>query len=733
MLEFLENSSSFSQRKAKKSGMPSVWIGCLLLNLALQSLGLALPPQEEQTTPPIRHEVSVTLKLIQVYVIDQEGKPVTDLAAADFELFDNGRRQTITEFEKHLLQPAGGKSAPPAQPSFVSKMNRKFFLFFDFVFNNVQGLAQAKKAALHLIDTQLQPEDEVGILSYSVYKGLTLHEYLTTSHQKVREVIEGFGSKDILGRAYNVETEYWRALQSVSGDLSLSIPGVASPTDRDGFNPDRLKLQEATIDRMVYELHARNFTSKLRALANGLRYIPGNKYIILLSSGIASSIFQGAPIVFNKDKIESAYRTRLGVSLYNIDSLEPAIWEEKKYENMAKELSESNTLVFSLNTENLSESLQANKAMLGEYALKKISKVSGGKYFADINNYEKILSDIQNLTSSYYVLGYYIEDRWDAKYHKIKIKTNRPGCEVHAQGGYFNPKPFDKYSDLEKSLHLIDLALSDNPLFQDPARFPAISISHPEKSGGTLLLISDIPLKELSGSEKDRVEAITLVFDAQKNIADFKRAEIDLSAVDRKKICHYTLSTLPPGEYECRVVLRNMKTGQAATAKASAVVPALPDARFVLFPPLLLAADTNTYFSGVSKARRQEAAGSPFSLVSLYPIDFNKYAPLIEQLSSEIHTVSTLVKYSAALGLEPELKLVGTLKNQSSGREDILPVSIRSSGEYQTNDKTVRTIFFLIEFRLPQTTRPGAYMLKIAAEEKKTQLKKEFCWEIRID
>ncbi len=713
--------------------MPNVWIGWLLLNLALQSFGLALPSQEKQTIPPIRHEVSVTLKLIQVYVIDQEGKPVMDLAPADFELFDNGRRQAITEFEKHLLQPAEEKGAPPSQPSSVSKMNRKFFLFFDFVFNNAQGLAQAKKAALHLIDTQLQPEDEVGILSYSVYKGLTLHEYLTTSHQKVREVIEGFGSKDILGRANNVEAEYWRALQSVTGDLSPSIASVASPAERDGFSPDKLKLQEATLDRMIYQLHARNFTSKLKDLANGLRYIPGNKYLILLSSGIASSIFQGAPVVFDKGKVESAVRRRSGAGLYNIDSLEPAIWEEKKYENMAKELSESNTLVFSLNTENLGESLQANKAMLGEYALKKISKVSGGKYFANIDNYEKTLSDIQNLTSSYYVLGYYIEDRWDGKYHKVKIKTNRPGCEVHAQGGYFNPKPFDKYSDLERSLHLIDLALSDNPLFQDPARFPAISLSHPEKSGSTLLLISDIPVKELFGSKNDKVEAITLVFDAQKNIADFKRAEIDLSLADRKKICHYTLSTLPPGEYECRIVLRNLKTGQAAIAKASAVIPTLADAGFILFPPLLLAADTNTHFSGVSKAHRQEAAGSPFSLVSLYPIDFNKFAPLIEQLSSETQTVSALVKYSAAPGLEPELKLTGTLKNQSSGREDILPVSIRSSGEYQTNDKTVRSMVFLIEFQLPPMTGPGAYVLKIAAEEKKTQLKKEFSWGIRFD
>jgi VWFA-related protein len=714
--------------------MPSILLGCLVLNLAFCSFGLALPSQEKQTIPPLRHEVSVTLKLIQVYVTNKEGKPLTDLTPADFKLYDNGRQQAITEFEKHLLPTAEGKGPEPAQPSplSASKMNRKFFLFFDFVFNNMRGIEQAKKAAQHFIDTQLQPEDEVGVLSYSIYKGLTLHEYLTTSHQKVREVIEGFGGRDVLGRANNVEVEYWGALQSVTGDMSVSNPSVASRIDRGKFSPDKLKLQEATIDRMIYEMHAKNFTSKLKDLANGLRYIPGNKYLILFSSGIASSIFQGAPVIMDKSLVEATLRSG-DAKMYNIDSLEVAAWEEKKYENMAKELAEANTLVFSLDTENMGEASQANKAMLGEYALKKISKVSGGKYFANIDNYEKTLSDIQNLTSSYYVLGYYIEDRWDGKYHKVKITTKRPGCEVHAQGGYFNPKPFNKYTDLEKTLHLIDLALSDNPLLRDPAHFSVISLSCPGQSENMLLLISDIPVEELSVSKSDKVEMITLIFDGEKNIADFKRAEIDLSGLSQKKICHYTLSVLPPGEYECRVVLRNLKTGQAAVAKSSAVIPAAADIGFTLFPPLLLVADTNTYFLGVSKARRQETSRSPSSLLFVYPFAFNEYTPLIERLSSGTQTISALVRYSAVLGLKPELRLIGILKNQSSGQEDVLPTSVRSGGKYQTDDKTVRSAVFLIEFQLPPKTEPGAYTLKIAAEEKKTQLKTEFSRYIRID
>ncbi len=40
--------------------------------------------QASLSQKPLQHEVSVTLKLIQVYVTDKDGKPVLDLAKDDF-------------------------------------------------------------------------------------------------------------------------------------------------------------------------------------------------------------------------------------------------------------------------------------------------------------------------------------------------------------------------------------------------------------------------------------------------------------------------------------------------------------------------------------------------------------------------------------------------------------------------------------------------------------------------
>ncbi|MGQ9579100.1 MAG: hypothetical protein ACUVWQ_10815, partial [Candidatus Aminicenantales bacterium] len=136
----------------------------------------------------LQHEVKVTLKLIQVYVTDKKGNPISDLNKENFTVDDNGKKQNLTEFEKHFISvPAEIEEKMTATPLTLGRqlMPRRFFLFFDFAFNNAKGIEKAKKAALHFIDTHLMPTDEVGVISCFAIKALTVHEYLTLDHERV--------------------------------------------------------------------------------------------------------------------------------------------------------------------------------------------------------------------------------------------------------------------------------------------------------------------------------------------------------------------------------------------------------------------------------------------------------------------------------------------------------------------------------------------------------------------
>lgn len=568
-----------SQAKLKRVFLSIFFI--LIFLLANKIPLISIPYLENEAQEQEQHEVTVTLKLIQVYVTDKDGKPAMDLALEDFELSDNGKKKDLTEFEKYTMSlPQIEKEKKPLEQIFQPKptpteeihpaqsMNRKFFLFFDFAFNNREGIKKSREAALHFIDTKLHPTDEVGLLSYSLLNSLSLHEFLTTNHQKVREAVEGIGMENVLGHANNVEEQFWR------NTLKLSAPDAseyAQPLDNSKFSGDpqfqKMREQATNMDRGAFRQQVSSFTTKLRELAKALRYIPGHKHIILFSSGIPTSFLYGIPTPFG---VSSTYRKDLSVNMEdNLGDTARRI----KFESMLKELAASNSQFYTLDTEDLRETILQDEQMLGGGTMKQISKTTGGKYYGRIHNYEEIMEEIQNVTSSYYVLGYYIGEQWDGKYHKIKVKVKKKGYKVRAQSGYFNPKPFTEYSEVEKQIHLVDLALNQRSLFEDPIRFylePGIDF---EKKKDNLKLLSKISVDDLQKIAGENVEIVSLVFNEEDTIVGFKREDIDFSELPTKEFLHTSVMTIPPGAYKCRVVIRNLETGRGAIGISSVYIP----------------------------------------------------------------------------------------------------------------------------------------------------------------
>lgn len=701
--------------------------GCLLLFLFLGAGPSTRARQKEQAVP--QHEVTVTLKLVQVYVTDKEGNPVPDLRLEDFRLFDNGKPVAITEFEKHSLLLPGTAPEEPAGPSppGPSRLSRRFFLFFDLLFNNPQGLETAKKAALYFLDKQIQASDEIGVLSYSLYKGLTLHEYLTTDHQKVREAVEGFDQKDMLGRAQNLEAEYWNAMRDMTHETSPTSPGTRPDSL---LNPAKQKLLDLSVDRMNYQLHARNFVQKMSDLARSFRLIPGYKYLILFSSGIAGSIFQGGPVAMDRHKMVTSQREG-NAGLYNTDSLDAAVWEEKKYENMVKELAQANCPVYVLNTEELGQDPAFNKAMSGEYPLQKMSQISGGEYFPHVEDYEDSLAQVQNLTGMYYVLGYSIPAKEDGKFHEIKVRVERKGCEVRAQGGYFNPKPFRDYSEFEKTIHLLDAALTENPQLRSPAGFPMSALACPIGGQALLVLLSRIPKEIFVPAGRGPNEVVSLILDGQKNVVSFKRATVDFAAVSQPELCHYTYSLLPPGDYDCRVVIRNLETGQTAVARDRTSIAAASDAPLTLLPPLLLRPGAETFYFGVQRKEETGTAADTPSLTAVYPFDPKQYSPWTSELPAGSSEVYALVVCSLGDISEPDLELSFSLKDGPSGEETSISHSLLSARPYTREEGEASWLALFSRLEFPVLT-PGERLFRVTIKEATTKTQAEYAQKLNI-
>jgi VWFA-related protein len=661
----------------------------------------------------LQHEVTVTLKLIQVYVTDNKGDPVTDLKPDEFIVYDNKKLQKITDFERFILFPSGDSTEsqpetkdvePSSSPDKV--MSRKFFLFFDLANNNFKGFIKSQEAALYFIDNQLQPSDEVGVLSFSVLRGLTLHEYFTKDRQAIRTVVKQMGDEGRVGRADNFEALVWR---DISGESALDASQAAQPV-KEGI-PAHLKsipraFGDASQDwrRSQNKSIAINLLEKLTDLSKSLRYISGHKHIILFSSGIPYSLIHGFA----------------GTSMGGRGGLDTFL--KDKYEETLKELSNANTTVFSLNTEALATNMNLPYRFKGEATLRSLSKYTGGKFLGNVQNYAEILDTVQTFTGSYYVLGFYVNETWDGRYQSIKVNVTRPKCKVFAQKGYFNPKHFSKYTKTEKELHLIDLALSENPLLQAPIHLPMTALPCPIKGDPAVLLMAQVPENKIGESMGERAEIYFMVFDEKENILDLKMKKMKISALKGKEGYYYSLMPISPGKYKFHIVIRDMDSGKGAVGRYAMEIPEAPKQGLQVLPPLLLAPGKSGLFL---RGYVPKTLDSKFPLLDYFPFDPTSYSPLLGEIPHNTKKLLAVLRCSMWNLSKPLLKFSAALIEQSSERSFSLPISILS-GKKEGN-----LGILLVEFQIPEM-EPGDYILEISAVDKASQARSQTSITCRI-
>ena len=574
--------------------------------------------QEEKQADSLQYEVSVTLKLIQVYVSYRDGTPVQDLTKEDFVLYDNGSLMTITDFEIHRITQVDQRETEQ-----TPRLSRKFYLFLDSYRNDGMGLIKARKTALHFMDTQLQPDDEVGLLSYAIGRGLIVHVPMTKDHDTIRE-----------------------AVQSVK-----LFPGITPAND------GQTEMREAL-----------DFAESLSDFAVSLRYVPGYKNIILFSAGLPLNL---------------------------LHSDDPRLLSE--HERMAKELASSSCAIFTIDTQGQRD-LVEGREQKGDAALRRMSSLSGGRYFSNVDYREDISEDIQNSTGYYYVLGYSVDEAWDGKYHEIKVEVTRKGVRIQAQKGYYNPKAFAKFSRLEKRLNLMDLARNPSPQFGLPLILPSTSGVWINSNAFFLAEIIPGDLEEILAH---RAELFTLIFDKEGELLAEGAKDVDFREDPPERICAYLFCPQLPGSYEYIIILRNKRTGAAAKAKNTITSS---DSNPLLFvpenPSLCLTVDLVPADENL-KIR-------PTRLESIAPQIGQSVSPLIYELDKDITILYAVFSGRDELEGKKDLKFTAQLRSRTTDRA--FPLNISKRDDIQTLEKN--TLVFQLELSpLPS----GEYDLEISS------------------
>lgn len=681
----------------------------LIFSFAVFSiLSFRLGSQQSPRQKVLRHETAAVVKLVPVRVLDQNGRPVTDLKKEDFILYDNGQLQKITEFEVHSLEELGKApekaGAAPAKEALKEK-NRKYFILID-----IQGGGGAgKKAAQHFIDTKLKPGDEVSVLYYGPMTGLNMVTYLTSDKNKIKKAIGRAGelapggpgvsgteleegerqalaerAQRIIARSEGAgggEGKGTVTAQSEARETatiqSKSSGAVRIESEASDASPVRASMVTEVAGLNLFARSGPDFQSNMSELAKAMRYISGSKNVLFFSG-------RGA----------------------NIDK------------TLGREFAASNTPVFTVNTKNwivkgVTQLSIKEKYIYTEHPLKEFALASGGQYFADVKDIETIADEIQTMSGNYYVLGYYIDEKWDGKLHQIKVEVKRQGYKVFAQDGYYNPKPFAQQSDIEKKLQLYDLAFAETPVVRDYLEMPLDPLLSSAGKGSNLVVLSKIPVDEKLGIPPGKADFYTFIFDKDHKTIQSTQSEIELAPQAQKTIYPYLTAALEPGEYECRFVARDTANGRAVIGKTFFKIPEPLASGMKFDSPLLFVPGKDPQFFKISRAKK-DANLAP-SLIDFYPLLPLHCSPLVKNLEADDKTIVAVIAAVFPAGPLPEVNLDVRLTSASTGEEFAIEARVLESKRVE-NGKDV----LVLEIDLPEL-QPGDYELEIKATESQAQ------------
>src|SRR5262249_983143 len=170
------------------------------LALSLLSLQVIVTAQTGIDKPPAGQEKPLKLRteevIVDAVVLDKKNRSVSDLTAADFEIYEDGVKQKISSFRfestSTTSQASGGPSTDARSAGAPGGINLGS-LVFDAQTNRDGGL-RGRRAALEYINSGIGPNDYVAV--YGIDLGLMLLASFTNDKVSVRQAVEAFPSRE---------------------------------------------------------------------------------------------------------------------------------------------------------------------------------------------------------------------------------------------------------------------------------------------------------------------------------------------------------------------------------------------------------------------------------------------------------------------------------------------------------------------------------------------------------
>lgn len=573
----------------------------------------------------MREEARVVVVEVPVNVVDRDGKPVENLKAEDFEIFDDGKQQPITGFEV-LDQRKPLSPAAPGEPPINPAASRHFLIVFDLSFASAQGVVRARHSARDFVVSRMKELDTVAVATYSVETGFRLVVGFTGDRTQLAVAIDTLGLPNLVQRSADPLALLVTQPNQVNESL-FATSGGDPGSGLDAAMGEAIENMQTMFEkshRAMYRDRVSRMLESFGKLAVSLDSVPGRKHILYLSEGFDSRELSGsAGTSAGSRDAEWAIRGQT----WKIDN-DSRFGNTDLKNQMTRALAlfnRSDCIIHSVDIGGLRTgvTMTAGDAPVnGQDSLFYMSEETGGQFLKNANDMGSSLDKLLDRTGLIYLLAFQpVRVPENGKFHALKVRVRNKSWQVSARSGYYEPKSQKTLTPIEKTLAQSAAVTAALPRTDIPAWVLAAPL--PVSDGVSRVpVIVEVPGDRLLATHegsKMNVDIFVYAIDKEGQTRDYlvQPLGIDLSRTEamlaRGGIKYYGVLTLKPGDYTLRTLVRNDETGRFGVTITPVKVSAAAEA--VTLPPLFVEEGRQWIMvKGKSRSDADTSAEYPFAI-----------------------------------------------------------------------------------------------------------------------
>ncbi len=403
---------------------------CALIAVALSAVMAAPMPQTPAQPPPAQQTPTFRTRVdavsVDVIATDKQGKPITDLTAADFEIKEAGKVQTIDSFKRIVLTDdrfdldpvrAQAITSMEAQEREAARDDVRLITIFLDDYHTRLGNAMAVREKLAKFVKELDPRDMVAI-AYPLTP--TLGVTFSRDHDGMAAAIMKFE-----GRKYNYTQKY--------------------PQEQIYNRLSRQQIEDLRNSIVIEALEGLNvYLGTLRQ---------GRKTVLFVSEGLSATL----PVEIATDgQVQGARPNSLQEQTRNRAEVFNNVGLMNRLQDVFSSANRTNTSIYTLDPRGLSTgefdvsepgvNYESDRRVINESTdvLRVLADQTDGRAIVGRNDPLSELRQMIRDTSAYYLLGYTSSEApRDGKFHEIKVTVKRKGIDVRFRKGYWAMSPDD--------------------------------------------------------------------------------------------------------------------------------------------------------------------------------------------------------------------------------------------------------------------------------------------------